>query len=725
MSIALAAAISFLKRGEPLEWKSSGSYKAGKVVLDTAQKRRLFDHLLSFDSKQAALTDENLFQGIIDAWNNEEYDPSVSNKVGTQKFLSGPWRLTKIESSGFGGLNAPAGPKFKLNVEGENWCIEGYNGSGKTSLTNLILWTMTGYSIREQVGLFQDEVRRESVCDSNGKKIGTWPPLITYPETPDGLQKDARVECKLTFVNPLGEKIIAQRKAISPVEGDPEVEIEIDPALMASAELIETGLLMPARIGYLGFGDRSYDLYQAIKMLSGLDKLADIATGASNLTHKSRKFLRYAKDKGIEAIENDFDNYVSKFSKIAEENYVSVLGNFELGAVGLIDLLETVEAEASNKASVALDTLNTEIDASLKLENIKDRNRLDKAVMQAHLHIDEGGKRIPLFADLSLLKKAHTEVLPKFELLIQKSKESLRKGLEWHSKQKDDKRLRLKALASKFFIPVEDLEKAATCPLCDAKLTSDAQNALATELAELKENADIAERKIADACGDIRKELNDYIPEYLHSVFPRLVSMKPREEFTKALKARFADETPYRDVLVGIAKQTEIVVRKATTELREFSFNAPSVEDSDIAEVKVLRHFLSNMSRLVSLGAWWFENRIEFLAVWNSLIGTRNAQGKSPDDSLKGKIDSLENIIASSKPLDEIDGLVKKAIASAKSWQKINEVQNTRIAIAEAIKPLKDLRNLVDCETHRTIKELSDKVTKVLADIYFKESIPV
>jgi hypothetical protein len=38
--------------------------------------------------------------------------------------------MVRVQSSSFGGLNAQGGPEFTLEVNGENWCLEGQNGSG-------------------------------------------------------------------------------------------------------------------------------------------------------------------------------------------------------------------------------------------------------------------------------------------------------------------------------------------------------------------------------------------------------------------------------------------------------------------------------------------------------------------------------------------------------------------------------------------------------------------
>ena len=126
-------------------------------------------------------------------------------------------------------------------------------------MASVILWTLTGYKNREQDGPFKDIGKREIVTNGT-KKIGTWPPLVTYPNMPADLNKTARVSATLTFEDPSGLLATATRAIESPVEGEPNVNEEVDPRLLFSPELIETGLLMPARSGHIGFGTKSQSL---------------------------------------------------------------------------------------------------------------------------------------------------------------------------------------------------------------------------------------------------------------------------------------------------------------------------------------------------------------------------------------------------------------------------------------------------------------------------------
>ena len=288
MTTTLAEAITLLTKGDELAWDASGQFKGGTIHLSTPGQRRLFGFLINKDPDLVESADEVLFDGLTATWDDEDTDPADEKFTAIAAESDGPWRLKRIEANGFGGLNTPDGPTFTLDVGGESWSIEGYNGSGKTSLTSLILWAMTGTYNREQDGPHRDEGRREPVCDPDGKQVGTWPPLVTYPLDIVGLKKDAVVWARLTFTNPAGETATAERKTTSPLSGDPTLDATIDPRLLSSPALIEAGLLMPMRIGHIGFGEKSRALYQALKMLTGLDQLASVASGAAALGHRSR-----------------------------------------------------------------------------------------------------------------------------------------------------------------------------------------------------------------------------------------------------------------------------------------------------------------------------------------------------------------------------------------------------------------------------------------------------
>ena len=722
MPITLSEAIISLTTGTPLTWKASGAYKAGSIQLGTAGTRRLARFLIEANPDLVASADESLFDDIMAAWTDEEADPASGRETTPASASTGPWRLKHIETAGFGGLTTPGGPAFELDVGGENWCLEGYNGSGKTSLASLILWTMTGYCNREQDGPVRDDGHREAVTNSSGKAIGTWPPLVTYPFEPAGLKADAMVTACLTFVDPAGDTATAKRKIISPVEGDAAVEVDIDPRLLVSPELIESGLLMPARITHIGFGSKSQSLYQALKMLTGLDHLASVASGAGNLSHAGKRFLKYAKDQGIETHAQIFANSLERARGLAADRPIDLSKVYELGGEGLIDDLTELETDATTKAGAALDILKTEISTSLDVNNERDRELLNSSVNTARVYLSEGTKGISLFKSFAALKKAGDEGLKAvIDQALTDAGTSLTEALEWHAKQENDKKLRLKALASKFFIPESALGEAASCPVCNTKLTTEEQKALAAELTTLQGQADKAERAISDACRDIDRSIQSHIPDYLKPLVKPLAGMDPAASFAAALKERFADNSPFSDHLTGIGTFTETYAAACETSLPSFTHTSLSFEQSAIADVQILQTLMIEIGRVAALADWWSANKGYFASAWNKLVGIEDAEGNWPTDSLEGKLQTLEDAIAGSDPLDKIAKLMAKAKKAAGDWQVIQNVQKVREAIAEAVKPLKELQLLIDCETHRTIETLSGRVSKILDEIRLKD----
>lgn len=195
MAISLSEATTALLTGKELKWVKYAAYKAGNITLSTPAQRRLIEYLLEQDSKKVAQGDETLFPGIINAWNNDEHDPATDDSAEKSGGQNEYWRLERIEASGFGGLTQFDGKAFDLWISGKNWCLEGQNGSGKTSLASAVLWTLTGKRIRDQDGPIEDHGTRAPIYDENGKEIGQWPPLVSYPTQISDLKKLQKFGC--------------------------------------------------------------------------------------------------------------------------------------------------------------------------------------------------------------------------------------------------------------------------------------------------------------------------------------------------------------------------------------------------------------------------------------------------------------------------------------------------------------------------------------------------
>jgi hypothetical protein len=724
MPVSLSEAIQTLLSGTILSWAKFGDQKAGSIQLATPEARRLLHYLLSCDRTKVANASEDLFDGLIAAWQNTSSDPAIAAKPAGATSHTGTWRLVRMETAGFGGLNLPDGPNFVLILNGENWCLEGQNGSGKTSLASAIIWVLTGCRCRDQDGIIADNGRRVPVFNDSGVQIGDWPPLVAYPASPSKLAGTAEAWVRLTFQNESGNTAEAYRRLRAPYSGEPVFEEKIDSALLSAPQLIETGLLMPARLSRIGFGERSQSIYEAVKLLTGLDQVADIGEGAANFTHKAKRFLKYGSDNGIQSIETKIDLSLTRAEEEASK------AAFELKILAkredkkFAKELRDIAACASTQAGTHLSTLASDVASGLDTNKLDDRTKIKNGVSSARGILQQGVKGINAFDAWAALRAAHTD--PTFQKLpatLAEAKTKLNEAIAWDKRQADDSKLRLKALASGFFAKSDHTHADAVCPLCESKLTGEKREALAAELEELKKASTAAERKLTDVCAELEKGIRDLIPQSIQAHFTLLARMQPRESFQTAATERFVRGPPFSTVLTGMADFAEGAVKVLAAKLPAFSPGENKTPSDMPAAARGVVAYIRDVERITSLVAWWDGNRQPFVDGWATLKGFANAEGKIPAESLEGKLASLEVALEKAAPLDELAKALKEAANQAEKWRVIHTHQLVRDAIAGALEPLKELRTLVSTETASSISALSGRMKSVLDRIHFKERL--
>jgi AAA domain len=723
MAISFVEVTRSLLGGKRLAWDAFEGHKAGSVTLAKPGQRRLFAFLLSQDRAKVARGDEDLFAGLISTW-KEDVDPAADEASGAPEPSNDVWRLQRIEASGFGGLTLFGGPPFDLWVNGENWCLIGQNGSGKTSLASAILWALTGKRIREQEGPIDEHGERSVVTSSTGKKLGDWPSFASYPASAADLIKPVEVWVRLTFANQQGEAVAAYRRMVCPMKGPPTSQVAIDPRLLAAPELLETGLLMPARLARVGFGDRSSSLYEAVKMLTGLDQLADIAEGCSQFTHAGRRFLKYGKDNGLEDWKKKFAEEIAKAVEKAEELQFLLPEKRDLGSKTLVADLKDAADNASREAAAHLETLKSEIAPAIDTSTAAGRTAVRNAVSTARVLVNQGGKGVPLFDAWRALKVAKDELsFATLPAAIAEASGKLDKALAWHARQNADRKFRLKALAAQFFVPPHDHSAFAQCPLCTALLSTPDQQALASELAELQKDAVEAERKLEEVCLSLQATLLEKLPAGLKQYRETLRAMGPKSSYGLAVRERFCEGPSVSEVLLGLVGRLKAAIEEQEASLPAFAFAAFEPPRDEPEAAIALRRHLHELRRLVALVDWWSENRDAFGDAWMNLVGRKQPDGTFPVNSVEGQLQILEKALCKADPLDALSKFLLAAAAAAERWATIREEQDLREAIAAALESLKDLRLLVDAETARSIANLSGRMKAILARIHLKERL--
>lgn len=724
MGISFAEATRYLLAGQPLSWPTFEGHNGGSLKLATAEQRRLFAFLLDQDRSKIVSGDEQLFPGLIAAWKQEGVDPAQEGGIAPIESAGGTWRLERVQASGFGGLTLFGGPLFEMQVNRENWCLHGQNGSGKTSIASAILWALTGRRIREHEGPVDEHGDRATVTTDTGKKLGEWPPIASYPETPEDLSKPAEVWVRLTFSNDEGEAATAYRRLVSRSDAEPIQEATIDARLVAAPQLLETGLLMPARIAAIGFGERSRSLYEAVKLVTGLDELSDIAECCGQITHRGRRFLKFAKEKGIENLKEKFNEGIAKAMGQVTELGLTLPDNLSLGRESLVADLKEAAKEASAKAGHYLATLKSELAPPIDTSTHDGRTVVLNAVAAARAIVNQGTRTILLFEAWTALKVAGDSTeFASLSKAIEEASDQLERALAWHASQKADEKFRLKALAARFFVPPHEHSGFAKCPLCASILSGKDQQLLAAELSDLKKDATEAERRLEDVCRGIEADLMGLLPQELRKHLDLLVKAEPKVAYAAAVLEHLCEEHPFDDVLTGLAERVKSKVSEQQMTLPTFEFpglELPPLEPEPALLLRKTMHTLYCLSELVT---WWREHRVKFREAWSSVIGKTAEDDSYPPESVDGKLHKLEEALSKAHPLDEISKLLLHAASAAEDWTTIRKEQDLREAIAAAVEPLKGLRLLVASETGRSIASLSDRIKQVLDRIHLRERL--
>jgi hypothetical protein len=200
--------------------------------------------------------------------------------------------------------------------------------------------------------------------------------------------------------------------------------------------------------------------------------------------------------------------------------------------------------------------------------------------------------------------------------------------------------------------------------------------------------------------------------------------MEPRVAYATAIHGRFSSQTPFSDMLTGISKSCLDVVAEQTKKLPEFIFKQFIPGSTDLpAPATALLQRLNLFERIASLASWWSSNREPFRDAWIELLGKKDGDGKWPAVSIEGQLATLEDAIEKAEPLDDLSKYLVAAAEANDAWEKIQEVQKVREAIAKALEPVKDLRLLVAAETASSISALTGKIKAILGRIHLRERL--
>ena len=613
---------------------------------------------------------------------------------------------------------------FEFDAAGRDTCIEGQNGSGKSSLANAVLFAMTGKLHRDQYGIWNDPARSEVVISDDGTKLGEWPPVATYPRSWAIDHPPVDISIKLTFGNETDDEEIEAKRRLHGEPGALEEEVFIDSRLTEVPTLIEAGLLMPMRIQHIRVpeSDDNSQLVGLIRQLIGLDPLLDVASLVGKLAHGNQQFLKYARN-------NDADGKARTISRLLSEAQETIK---ELGT-GL-----DLTVQIKTKTPIPNDRMKDLVEASKELgrrqadgfqalsklafeefdPNESDhRRRVANSVNQLYVDAmrqNDANNLPPVLKGIAdLAQRVGKEEFDGVKSALQKASSDLTDATKWAKRQRKDTLLRFKAAAAVHFDDCDD----PLCPLCEQSIKGAQHLNLVENLRTLKTDAEAAQTLLGDACRRIERAIERAAEGLDPDRFMRVERFGVKQNIQDQVRTTFVEASHVADALPGFAEIARGAVHATFGAVEQFEFGSELPEPEEADDVARVRRILDHLVDTVEAAELWHEVRKSFRDAWGLLFS------KDEEQSLIAQILQLESKIQGVEPFWSANEKVEQALKTAAEYNKIVRRQAQRAEIVSELKPLLKLRDLVNLTTRRTIDDVSDIAKEFHGEIYSPEGL--
>lgn len=710
-----------LLTGASVAWKDANE-KTYQLVLADPKERRLFALLLRTKVREPTGLPQDFIDALSSAYGGTD-DPASTIAATTATVSSaGPWRLQSIKTEEFGGLNIWGGLPFHFDFDQESLLIEGPNGSGKSSLIGAILWALSGERPRDQSDSHAHEPK--PVFGSNDKPAGDWPPIACYPPSAADLKSSARVRVQLTFQDPQARVANVERT----LDGG-KVTTSIDPGFEVPSVLLETGLLMPARLAQIRFNEGGGQLTDAVQKLTGLDELVAIGALAVGLCHKSREYLSY-KRKELTAATKEFDQAIGEARSTLAAVQV-VVPNFTVTDTDddkgeMAKFGKTLGERAAELTQV----VSNDLAGGLNLASPSVQHQVISAISAAQEDLNAGLEGLLSWKTLQLIAQAlDEEFATRVSAAIATARSKAEEALRLLEKSSKDSKFQLKAVAAQWHAQHKS-GVVENCPLCehDLKIVP----SLAQEIEALRSAGDAAARTFDDNLNAISAGLESSLPTSVKKFDSEILNLEPRAKVADDLRATFVVKDRYANILLKFGALVAAALSDTPgSELAVVQVAA----GADV--LKGLNERIAVVERLLSLAAWFRTNSGQWSGWWQGLAAseaskdaditlhkdTKSTSGGKPPERLSAHLLRLSDALAKAEPYRKAAEAMRTAWKSGKVAAEIEKELKRRDAIAESLMPLKNLGPLAESVAREAIEGLSDRIAELLKRIHLTEQL--
>lgn len=579
-------------------------------------------------------------------------------------------RLKKMEAHRFAGLHkfgTPGTPPGNYTHEFSSTLtlLEGRNGSGKTSLLNAVIWTLTGEILRPQR---EPEVAEDFNCwipavdIDGGLTTHKLSPLTPMPNIeqyrPDRAWVPADTWVELTFVDENGVELpkVRRSQGRSPqgrlIETPPDLS-----ALVIDPISIRIGTIMPGLLPLIKVGSES-ELGRAVSQLTGLSALVDLADHVRRVKGRIDKEFVKARTADRDRADRDYGTAKSDLEKIFAAN-----PNLRPAQAvpqpsddkGIEEILEKAKRHLKDTKTAAFESARDILGEQFDASNQALLSDLERNVGRALERVTEP-KHLRGVARLAALRQLKPEQLDAANAKIQ---DILAEARALHSLAQDPStaaRTRLYARVATWIADHPDPErKDNMCVVCGGSLEH-ARDPVTGQLVrvhlhEAAADAALLSQTLGRWAENVHGDLMRNLPESLRVEMANDLPAHPSDLLRSAIVDELFEFEPFGGVLRDLKERTscefdEVAARRI-----------PLAEPADITLPEgciLLNTALKRLDQAVRSAQWRQANDAFAREIFVRVLG-RPPKGDEPAEksTLTGKLFALEAIVKSAKPVSD------------------------------------------------------------------------
>lgn len=639
--------------------------------------------------------------------------------------------LTSIQAHQFAGLHnagtSLAKPDdFIFQVKRGVTLFEGYNGCGKTSLLNAIIWALTGEVLRPQRA--PEPGSKDFDFEVDESTIHAAPPVVPLPNpaleavVAQAIPVDTWV--KLEFQDQDGKCYSVRRSLKRGARNTLREDITGLDELGLDPISTRVGTTIPGILPYVQVGSTSA-LGKAVSELTGMAPLVQLASHAQKAKKKIDGDLTKTKRSELEGTDevycltrSDLVELLSKYALAIEEKAIPLPSDDST----LEDKLEELATRLETLKTSGLEHAKLVLGDAFDAQAENQRTDLVGSIAPALSAVSKLSF-LPSIARLGgLTKLTDDEVAPVRDFIAEVRKEAA-ELVEIAAEPNKAARVRLYTRVATWMREHPGLHDEDSCAVCGHSLidvVDDITGLMVKDhIGGAAKEGDFAGKTFSTWANHVVGEITRRLPVAIAAEIRRDTPKSP----TSLLRQAVVDELFHEAAFTGSLAPLQEIVAKACDQglasFPDFDFTASPELGGGRAELQALNQILYRVERAMAYPAWRKRAMSATSRFMAEVIGqVATAERKTLPGSLMGLLHELQSMVAAIAPVEEAAVKQARLVADLKKRRSVEQRLKAYGEASLALKECITVGELAEQQVLQLQRQLHSSATAWRRKIY-------